>query len=229
MTAESTGPTAPIHDLGGAPGYGAIPYMKDEPPFHEEWERKVYGIMGQSLAASAQRPGEFRHALERLAPADYFDQGYYGRWEAGFELILEEYGVIERGAVDARLGAPTGTGPASRARQVIERDPSSFPPDGPAGRPRFAVGDSVWAPTAPDDGGHTRLPGFVVAKRGRVVRLHPIEPLPDSTAHDLGSRPQQVYCVEYDGAELWGDDAEPGVKCYVDLYEPYISALEEQQ
>ena len=35
-------------------------------------------------------------------PADYFDHGYYGRWLAGFEVLLAEYGVVRIGAVAQR-------------------------------------------------------------------------------------------------------------------------------
>ncbi len=33
-----------IHDLGGLQGFGAIPYERDEPTFHAEWERRLFGI-----------------------------------------------------------------------------------------------------------------------------------------------------------------------------------------
>lgn len=229
-----------VHDLGGQPGFGPVPYDPDEPAFHHDWERRAFGIMGQTLAATATRPGEFRYAIERLDLSDYFDHGYYARWVHTFELVLEEYGVLEAGAVDRRLDAPAGTGPAGRARQAIERDPAILPADRPtpvpvkrtvkrelAEPPQFSVGDAVTAPSRPDDGGHTRLPAYVTARRGTVARVHPAEVLPDSTAHALGERPQHVYCVAYEGTELWGDEAEPGVIVHVDLYESYLQTAEE--
>lgn len=231
----------PLHDLGGQSGYGPVPYQVDEPAFHADWERRVFGLMGQALRRSATRPGEFRYAIERLAATDYFDHGYYGRWEAAFEVVLEEYGVIPRGAVDQRLDAPDGTGPSARVRGVIERDPDALPPDRPtpapqgrtvrralSDRPRFAPGDRVVASPGPADGGHTRLAGYVVGRRGTVVRLHPAEVLPDSSAHDLGERPQHVYCVAYDSAELWGPDAESAT-IHIDLYESYLDADQDQE
>ena len=225
-----------VHDIGGRLGFGAVPYEPDEPAFHADWERRVFGIMGQTLARSTSRPGEFRHAIERLSPDDYYGNGYYGRWEATFEVVLEESGVIAPGEVDRRLGADVGTGPAARARPVVSRDPALMPMDRPtpppAGRtvrreladaPRFAVGDRVVATRTFDDGGHTRLPAYVEGRSGTVAKIHPAEVLPDSTAHDLGERAQHVYCVAYDGEELWGAGSEPGLTCHVDLYENYLS------
>ena len=231
-----------VHDLGGAPGYGPVPHDPDEPPFHADWERRVFGLLGAVTASTARRPGEFRYALERLSSADYFDHGYYGRWLAGFEVLLGEYGVIDPGEMTGAVAErahlaeaqTAGASPLLRVERVADRDPALLPPDRPtptpqrrsvrrelADAPRYRVRDQVVAP-APAQPGHTRLPDYVVGKRGTVVKLHPAEVLPDSTAHDLGERSQHVYCVGYDAQTLWGDDAEPNATVHVDLYECYL-------
>ena len=87
--------------------------------------------------------------------------------------------------------------------------------------PLFRVGDRVVA-AAPAQPGHTRLPDYAAGKPGTVVKLHPAEVLPDSTAHNRGERPQHVYCVGYDAQTLWGDEAEPNTTIHVDLYECYL-------
>ena len=243
-----------VHDLGGASGYGPVPHDPDEPPFHADWERRVFGLLGAVTSSTARRPGEFRYALERLHPEDYFNNGYYGRWLAGFEVLLDEYGVVDRGALARRIAdlrdvalmaagredlIPTAVPkhtPARRVSPVADRIPSLLPPDRPtptpqrrtvrrelAEPPRFSVGDRVVAP-APAQPGHTRLPDYAVGKLGTVAKLHPAEVLPDSTAHDMGERPQHVYCVGYDAQTLWGDDAESNTTIHVDLYECYLQA-----
>ncbi len=243
---ESTPAARGVHDLGGASGWGRIPYQPDEPPFHADWERRVFGLLGAVTSATARRPGEFRYALERLHPNDYFDNGYYGRWLAGFEVLLDEYEVFDlvdlalRVSVrtDQALGDITQASPALRVAPVADRVPSMLPPDRPvpapqrrtvrrdlAEPPRFSTGDRVVAPT-PTQPGHTRLPGYVTDKPGTVAKLHPAEVLPDSTAHNRGERPQHVYCVGYDARTLWGDDAEPNATVYVDLYECYLTAAQ---
>lgn len=243
-----------VHDLGGATGYGPVPHDPDEPPFHADWERRVFGLLGAVTSATARRPGEFRYALERLHPADYFDNGYYGRWLAGFEVLLYEYNVIRRselavamakrrdavlleaGRADLTPTAISRASPARRASPVADRTPSALPADRPTPEPqRRTVRRELAEPplfsvgdrvvaAAPAQPGHTRLPGYVMGKPGTVAKLHPAEVLPDSTAHNRGERPQHVYCVSYDAQTLWGDSAEPNVTVHVDLYECYLAA-----
>ena len=229
-----------IHDLGGTQGWGEVPHSPDEPAFHSDWERRVFGLMFQVLRHTATRPGEMRYAIERLDREDYFDHGgYYGRWEAVMEVLLEEYGHLASGELDDLVGAAKGTGPAHRASPVGQKDPNQLPVDRttptPGGRtvrrdlaepPKFAVGDSVVA-FGHNETGHTRLPKYVSGVVGTVVKIHPAEVLPDSTAHDLGERPQHVLCVAYRAEDLRGSEAEVDVVINVDLYENYLTAAGE--
>ncbi len=231
-----------VHDLGGTSGWGRVPYDPDERPFHEEWERRVFGMMFQVLRHTAVRPGEFRYALERLAEKDYFAaDGYYGRWRSGMEVLLEEYGHFEAGELDTHAGVPHGTGAGYRVSSAVAVDENQLPPDLPAPvpahrtvrrevdrPPSFQIGDRVVAP-GNRTGGHSRLPGYVRGVPGVVVKIHPAEVLPDSTAHNLGERPQHVVCVAYKAEDLWGDDAEKGVVVNVDLYENYLRLEAEAQ
>lgn len=235
-----------VHDLGGASGFGPVPHDPDEPAFHADWERRVFGLLGAVTASTARRPGEFRYVLERLDASDYFDNGYYGRWLAGFEVLLGEYGVIGpdemNSEVAERIEVPAaeaaGASPVQRAARAAALDAALLPPDRPTPaperrtvrrqlpqRPRFDVGDRVVAP-GPAQPGHTRLPSYAVGKPGTVAKLHPAEVLPDSTAHDMGERPQHVYCVGYDAQTLWGNEADPNATVHVDLYECYLTAAE---
>ena len=227
-----------VHDIGGDLGYGPILHDPEEPVFHYEWERRVFGVLFQVLRITAQRPGEMRYAIERLAEDDYFKHGgYVGRWEAVSELRLEEDGYLEKGELDQVLGALEGTGPASRARPIEKKNLNLLPDDVgvkiPGARtvrrelpnlPRFEVGELVLAPETHQKG-HTRLPAYVAGKQGRIVAIHPAEVLPDSSAHGLGARPQHVYCVGYDGEVLWGSQSEKSIKIHVDLYENYLSRV----
>jgi len=231
-----------VHDLGGALGWGRVPYDPQEEPFHEEWERRVFGMIFQVLPHTAVRPGEFRYALERLAEDDYFaPDGYYGRWRSAMEVLLEEYGHFETGELDGRLGAPSGTSASYRVQSPASVDEKDLPPDSSAPvpehrtvrreldrNPGFQIGDRVVAPgnTA---GGHTRLPDYVRGVSGVVVKIHPAEVLPDSTAHGLGERPQHVVSVAYQARDLWGEGAEEKVVINVDLYENYLQLEAEAQ
>ena len=32
-----------VHDMGGMHGFGKVPYEKNQPTFHHDWERRVWG------------------------------------------------------------------------------------------------------------------------------------------------------------------------------------------
>ena len=59
-------------------------------------------------------------------------------------------------------------------------------------------------------------------ERGAVISTHGGWVYPDTNAHGRGENPQHLYTVAFDGAELWGADAEPGVVVHLDLFEPYL-------
>ncbi len=134
-----------VHDLGGVRGYGPVPYELNEPPFHADWERRVFSLLGPVAESAASRPGQFRYALERLDAADYFNNGYYGRWLAGFETLLVETNVISAQEMNdsvARLAQLTPNqaaqaSPVQRASSVAVRSPESLPPDRPTSTPHI--------------------------------------------------------------------------------------------
>ena len=69
---------------------------------------------------------------------------------------------------------------------------------------------------------HTRLPGYVRGKRGTIERLHGAHVFADAHAQGLGEAAQHLYTVVFDGAELWGADAAPGLKVSVDAWDAYL-------
>ena len=71
---------------------------------------------------------------------------------------------------------------------------------------------------------HTRLPRYVRGHVGVVERDHGCQVFPDSAAMEAGENPQWLYTVVFDGAELWGPDADPTVKVSIDAFEPYLEA-----
>ena len=81
------------HDMGGMHGFGLInPEPEDEEPiFHAEWERRVFGLaVAAIMGAGCYNVDEWRHALERLDPVAYLADGYFGRWLAAMELLVHE-------------------------------------------------------------------------------------------------------------------------------------------
>jgi nitrile hydratase beta subunit len=91
-----------IHDLGGMHGFGPVVREKDEPVFHAEWERRTFGLLTATLALGRYNIDEFRHAIERMDPADYLESSYYEHWLHAIETLLIEKGVITKQELTAR-------------------------------------------------------------------------------------------------------------------------------
>ena len=188
-----------IHDLGGSQGHGPIVVEASEPVFHEPWEGRVRGMMAQLIAAGVFNLDEFRHAQERLPQDAYLTTGYYARWLAAIELLLDEKGL--RG--DAPVGAPSGVMPESRAT------------------PRFAPGDRVITRNM-QPAGHTRLPRYARGKHGNVESRRGPFLLPDSNAHRSGRDWEPVYTVVFAARELWGGSAGTRESVSIDLWQSYL-------
>lgn len=207
-----------IHDLGGMHGFGRVEVAPDEPVFHARWESRVLGLVYQVVGFGWANIDTFRHGIERTPPVDYLTLGYYGRWRASLERILVERGVLGAEEVDARLSGRTSAPPPpptppAETEYGFERTRAE--------PPRFHVGNVVRARvTSP--AGHTRLPRYVAGRRGVITEVRAPYIFPDSNAARRGEDPQHLYSVRFDGAELWGDGAEPGTAVHIDLFEPYL-------
>jgi nitrile hydratase len=198
-------------------GFGHV--VRDESVFHDEWERRAFGMTVTSEVTTTT--DEFRHTIERLDPALYLTAGYYGRWLAAIEVRLVERGVISSDDLDGRAGA----GSSARPRAVASVGLGGPRPDGAATRtvdrpPRFAVGDRVAAADI-HPRGHTRLPRYVRGRAGTVHRVHPAFVYPDAHAHGRGDDPQYVYAVAFAARDLWGAGDHV---VHVDIFEPHLEA-----
>jgi hypothetical protein len=94
-----------IHDLGGKHGMGPILPEADEPVFHEEWEGRAFAMFATTFVFAGYTVDEFRHAIERMDPADYLQSSYYEHWLHAFEDILIKRGLVSRDELDARVAA----------------------------------------------------------------------------------------------------------------------------
>lgn len=219
-----------IADMGGTPGWGPVhPPRRDEPVFEEPWQRRAFALalLSSRIACGGYNPDAFRHAHERLDRAAYLDDGYYGRWLNGAELMLTESATLAPGAIDARArnlrGEHVEEPPIPAARP--DYAPTASPADAGSLRsvdtaPAFAVGERVRAKDISPPG-HTRLPGYVRGHEGMVEVIQPAAVLPDTNAHFQGENPQHVYSVRFDSRTLWGAGAEP-FSITVELYESYL-------
>jgi nitrile hydratase beta subunit len=212
-----------IHDMGGMQGFGRTMTPGAGPPFAEPWEGRAFALGLLAIRASGANMHAFRHAIERVPPADYLG-GYYSRWLMGAQNLLTDSGIVSGEQVAARAARLAG-------RDADEPEPPEpHKPDMASGGPgnlrsvdappAFKVGDAVRARDLVP-AGHTRLPRYVRRRTGTVTAIQPAQVFPDSAAHFLGEDPQHVYSVEFASTELWGPGAEP-FSLTIDLYEPYL-------
>jgi nitrile hydratase subunit beta len=94
-----------IHDLGGMHGIGPIVREKDEPVFHADWERRMFGLFIAAFAGGHYNVDEFRHAIERMDPAEYLTSSYYEHWLHSLETLLVEKEVIKKEELEAKRAA----------------------------------------------------------------------------------------------------------------------------
>jgi nitrile hydratase subunit beta len=182
-----------VHDMGGTHGHGVLAIEYDEPVYHQAWEGRVYGMMRGLLRAGLFNLDEFRHAQERLPPAQYLESSYYERWLAALELLVRE------------------TGAEVPQEALPEREVE----------PLFKPGDRVLTKNL-NPSGHTRLPRYARDKHGVVESVHGPFKLPDTNAHHLRLDWEPVYTVVFKASELWGEHAEPRQTLSIDLSQSYL-------
>lgn len=212
-----------IHDMGGMQGFGHTETPRSGSPFAEPWEGKAFALGLLAIRAAGANLHAFRHAIERVPPAEYLS-GYYGRWLMGAQNLLTDSGIVSSEEVTARAARLSGHNADEPPR------PEPHKPDMPSGGagnlrsldapPAFAVGDPVLVRDLRPDG-HTRLPRYVRRRAGTVTAIQPAQVLPDSAAHFRGEDPQHVYSVEFSSRELWGAGCE-SFSLTIDLFEPYL-------
>jgi nitrile hydratase len=98
-----------IHDLGGMHGLGKILHTPEEPTFHADWEGRVFAMYLSVNGVGHVNTDEFRHAMERMDPAQYLSSSYYEHWLHGLEKLLYEKGIISVADLEAKLAQIKGS------------------------------------------------------------------------------------------------------------------------
>jgi nitrile hydratase len=198
--------------------------------FHARWEAEVLAVMRAGGARGLYNIDEFRHGIERMAPAEYLRASYYEKWLDGITRLLVEKGVVSESELAtraeffrARPEAPA-TAPVRGPLPAAVRASWDWLQDSARDirvAPRFKPGDVVV--TRNDrPRGHTRLPRYARGKRGVIHCLHGVHVFPDSNAHGQGEQPQPLYSVRFEARELWGESAEPNQQVHLDCWESYL-------
>lgn len=78
-----------VNDVGGQTGFGSMSIETGEPPFHADWEARVYALNGALLRRGLYNIDQFRDAVERIPPREYLAASYYERWLLAIESLTE--------------------------------------------------------------------------------------------------------------------------------------------
>jgi nitrile hydratase len=211
-------------DLGGVMGFGPIGAEAEEPVFHAEWERRVFGLRLAASALGQWNIDTERHAREARPPAEYLSSSYYELWLKGLLALLQGKGVVtaEEIAAGHPIGLPTLAGRALKADNVAATLARGGPADRPLDHPaRFRVDDLVRTKLLYTTG-HTRLPRYAFGKIGRVEAVRGGFVFPDSAAAGRGEAPQWLYTIRFDGRELWGEAGDEKLAVSIDAWESYL-------
>jgi len=213
-----------VHDMGGMHGFGDVPFEQNEPTFHHEWERRVWGLVQGSTYPDWANLDHFRHTLERIPPALYLSSSYFERWLYGLTTTLLEaelvtldevkHGKSAPGAVPrADAPGPETVNPYERCQYRREIDAV----------PRFKMGDRVHTGN-PHPAGHTRLPRYARDKTGHIHLHHGAYVLPDANAHGKGERPTHLYTVVFAARDLWGPEVSAKDRVLLDIWECHLES-----
>ena len=214
-----------IHDIGGMDNIGPVNIEKDEPVFHDDWERKVYAMTLATMGAGIFVTDEVRYVTETIPPRDYLTFKYYEKWLYSLEQLMLQKNVITREELESgkvmapELTADVEAAPVERMQYGMNnRIPVFVETDIP---PKFKAGDTIIARNI-NPLHHTRIPRYIRGRRGVVEQDHGIFLLPDTNAHGGPDKPQHVYNVRFSARELWGEDAPANDSVYIDLFDDYM-------
>jgi len=220
-----------VHDMGGAQGFGPVRPEPHEPLFHAAWEREAMALTVAMGATGQWNIDQMRSARESLPPAQYLGLSYYQIWVQALCDMMVARGLVTAHELRAgQMSAPPKAGVRVLARSAVD---AALQRGSPASRPtetlpRYAIGQRVQA-RAMHPAGHTRLPRYVRGHVGVIMAVQGFHVWPDAAARDRfavheasNETGQWLYNVRFEGAELWGPHAEPGLNVRVDAWESYL-------
>lgn len=214
-----TTPYTSYADMGGTPNTTPVMPEPEGELWHGTWEPRALALTLAMGGTGQWNIDQSRSARETLP--DYANLSYYQIWLAALARLMAERGLATPEELAAgQLQQP----PQPVARVLRAADVATVLAKGsPTGRaattaPRFAVGDAV-RPCATPPPHHSRVPGYTRGRRGVVERVQGVHVFANTNAQGLGEQPQWLYTVVFDGATLWGDEAQPGTQVSIDAWE----------
>ncbi|WP_107677928.1 nitrile hydratase subunit beta [Agrobacterium sp. LAD9] len=213
-----------IHDMGGMHGFGKIPGIDGPEPFHHDWERRMFALNFAVGGLGLWNIDMSRAEMEATPPEEYLaGDDYFRRFLLRLERLVVKHALVSQEELTAGLERePARTGLNTLRPQQVEtmvrNGSSSMRPS--TRQARFQVGDRVRALRI-NPATHTRLPRYIRGCEGVIKLMQGVHVFPDASA--LGNQDQQwLYSVLFDGVDVWGKDAAPGLEIVVDAFEPYL-------
>jgi nitrile hydratase len=211
-----------IHDMGGMQGMGPIPYEKNEPVYHAEWESRV-DAMAAALQATGKMPGVRRTIEEKIPAAEYLRMSYYERWFTALVELLIAARFATPSEIESGQPAERSTNsvrPVSATEAVAFRTRISSTRQNVELAPLFQIGQRVRARNI-NPVTYTRLPRYARGRLGTVSSIRGVFPIPDVGA---GGKAQTLYSVRFGARDLWGDAAVPQDAVYIDMWDGYLES-----
>ena len=217
------------HDMGGRIGSGRIDISSSEQKFKAEWEKDVFAITLALGFSGLWNLDRSRFARESLDSNDYLHFSYFEKWLAGLINLLGENGVIldKKNNEDNFEKSAFRILEAKNVKKLLQMG-------GPTKRAsttekKFKLGEAVAVKNNISnkriEGGHTRLPGYVKGRVGKIIAFHGNHVLPDTNAHLLGENPEALYSVEFKSKDLWEKCENIDDTVVVDLWESYLEKI----
>lgn len=226
-----------VQDMGGKDGFGPISPETTALAFanpDDDWEVRCAALFPASVGAAGYNIDEFRHGIESAPHAYYLTTSYYEHWLYCYEELFVRRGIVSVSEIEERIrklraasgeyvakpGAPrpgmlSGKEAPDRFWKGVNFRRTSDTP------PRYKVGDRVRTRNI-QPLGHTRLPGYLRTKVGRIVMAHGVFVFPDTSAMGNGEKPQGLYTVEFAASEVWGDRAGKAELLHATLWDDYM-------
>jgi nitrile hydratase beta subunit len=208
-----------IHDLGGMQGMGPVPYEKNGPVYHAEWEGRV-DAMAAAMQATGKVPGGLRRWIEeKISAADYLRMSYYEKWYAALVEQIIEAKLATRAEIETGRSAERGSvRPVSPSEALAFRMRNQSTRRNVQLAPQFQVGQRVRARNM-NPVTYTRLPRYTRGRLGAIASIRGVFPIPDVGA---GGKEQTLYSVRFAARDLWGEEAGPQDAVFVDMWDGYL-------
>ncbi|MCF6320634.1 MAG: nitrile hydratase subunit beta [Rhizobiaceae bacterium] len=210
------------HDLGGKQGFGPIQVQHEYLAFEHYWEGRMW-----ALAQTTRNPhltiDWFRHLVECLEPQAYLTMPYFEKWAMAHLAGLTMSEVFTTAQIIEGTCNKTNERPPDATLEdvlVSARNKSRTFQLKSTIAPAFKTGDIVHT-LSHGKRGHTRLPGYMRARQGKILSHHGAHSFADEGAKGL-EMAQHLYTVVFSARELWGNEASKIDTVSAELWESYL-------